>query len=293
MEHFEITGMSCAACSSRVEKAVGSLEGVQECTVNLLTNSMIVEGRATREEITAAVKKAGYGVVEKPEDKKKTTGEDTTDKEVKKLRKRLVVSLVFLLVLMYFSMGHMMWNWPVPGFMEGNRYDTFFLFGPEGLKHVYNSATLGNAVNGVSATDRWIIDDAAGTATTNEDRTQMLWFKNEYSSDFIMEADVIVHKPSEGYHPSVGLISYANQENIGLYAYTGRSLTDNAAGNKVISLKTGTMPDVRGMGLKDALFVLESRGLKVRFSGRGAVVRQSVAPGARITPGATVAITLN
>ena len=120
MEHFEITGMSCAACSSRVEKAVGSLEGVQECTVNLLTNSMIVEGRATREEITAAVKKAGYGVVEKPEDKKKTTGEDTTDKEVKKLRKRLVVSLVFLLVLMYFSMGHMMWNWPVPGFIEGN-----------------------------------------------------------------------------------------------------------------------------------------------------------------------------
>ena len=120
MEHFEITGMSCAACSSRVEKAVGSLEGVQECTVNLLTNSMIVEGRATREEITAAVKKAGYGVVEKPEDKKKTTGEDTTDKEVKKLRKRLVVSLVFLLVLMYFSMGHMMWNWPVPAFMEGN-----------------------------------------------------------------------------------------------------------------------------------------------------------------------------
>ena len=120
MEHFEITGMSCAACSSRVEKAVGSLEGVQECTVNLLTNSMLVEGRATREEITAAVKKAGYGVVEKPEDKKKTTGEDTTDKEVKKLRKRLVVSLVFLLVLMYFSMGHMMWNWPVPGFMEGN-----------------------------------------------------------------------------------------------------------------------------------------------------------------------------
>lgn len=120
MEHFEITGMSCAACSSRVEKAVGSLEGVQECTVNLLTNSMIVEGRATREEITAAVKKAGYGVVEKPEGKKKTTEEDTTDKEVKKLRKRLVVSLVFLLVLMYFSMGHMMWNWPVPAFMEGN-----------------------------------------------------------------------------------------------------------------------------------------------------------------------------
>ena len=120
MEHFDITGMSCAACSSRVEKAVGSLEGVQECTVNLLTNSMTVEGTATREEIASAVKKAGYGVVEKPEGKKKTTGEDTTDKEVKKLRKRLVASLVFLLVLMYFSMGHMMWNWPVPGFMEGN-----------------------------------------------------------------------------------------------------------------------------------------------------------------------------
>lgn len=130
-----------------------------------------------------------------------------------------------------------------PGFMEGSRYDTFFLFGPEGLKHVYNSDTLGNAVNGVSATDRWIIDDAAGTATTNEDRTQMLWFKNEYSSDFIMEADVTVHKPSEGYHPSVGLISYANQDNIGIYAYTGRSLTDREPGQKVISLKTGTQTD--------------------------------------------------
>lgn len=131
----------------------------------------------------------------------------------------------------------------VPGFMEGNRYDTFFLFGPEGLKHVYDSATLGNAVNGVSATDRWIIDDEAGTATTNEDRTQMLWFKNEYSSDFIMEADVTVHKPSEGYHPSVGLISYASQDAIGLYAYTGRSLTDRDRDKKVISLKTGTMTD--------------------------------------------------
>ncbi len=131
----------------------------------------------------------------------------------------------------------------VPGFMESHRYDTFFLFGPEGLKNVYDSATLGNAADGVSATDRWIIDDAAGTATTNEDRTQMLWFKNEYASDFIMEADVTVHKPSEGYHPSVGLISYANQDNIGLYAYTGRSLTDREPGNKVISLKTGTMTD--------------------------------------------------
>lgn len=131
----------------------------------------------------------------------------------------------------------------IPGFMEGNRYDTFFLFGPEGLKHVYNSDTLGNATNGVSATDRWIIDDNAGTATTNEDRTQMLWFKNEYSSDFIMEADVTVHEPGEGYHPSVGLISYANQDAIGLYAYSGRSLTDRSAGQKVISLKSGRSTD--------------------------------------------------
>lgn len=130
-----------------------------------------------------------------------------------------------------------------PGFMESNRYDTFFLFGPEGLKHVYNSDTLGNAVNGVSATDRWIIDDEAGTATTNEDRTQILWFKNEYSADFIMEADVTVHKPSEGYYPSVGLISYASQDSIGLYTYTGRNLTDREPGQKVISLKTGTQTD--------------------------------------------------
>ena len=198
MEHFEITGMSCAACSSRVEKAVGSLEGVQECTVNLLTNSMIVEGRATREEITAAVKKAGYGVVEKPEDKKKTTEEDITDKEVKKLRKRLVASLVFLLVLMYFSMGHMMWNWPVPGFMEGNHVmmgllqmlltivimvinQKFFINGYQSLfRGAPNMDTL--VALGASAAFGYSLYSlfAMTTAVMNQDHQDVMRYMNEF-----------------------------------------------------------------------------------------------------------------
>lgn len=198
MEHFEITGMSCAACSSRVEKAVGSLEGVQECTVNLLTNSMIVEGRATREEITAAVKKAGYGVVEKPEGKKKTTEEDITDKEVKKLRKRLVASLVFLLVLMYFSMGHMMWNWPVPGFMEGNHVmmgllqmlltivimvinQKFFINGYQSLfRGAPNMDTL--VALGASAAFGYSLYSlfAMTTAVMNQDHQDVIRYMNEF-----------------------------------------------------------------------------------------------------------------
>lgn len=198
MEHFEITGMSCAACSSRVEKAVGSLEGVQECTVNLLTNSMIVEGRATREEITAAVKKAGYGVVEKPEGKKKTTEEDITDKEVKKLRKRLVASLVFLLVLMYFSMGHMMWNWPVPGFMEGNHVmmgllqmlltivimvinQKFFINGYQSLfRGAPNMDTL--VALGASAAFGYSLYSlfAMTTAVMNQDHQDVMRYMNEF-----------------------------------------------------------------------------------------------------------------
>ncbi len=120
--------MSCAACSARVEKAVSKVPGVTSCSVSLLTNSMGVEGTASPSDIIAAVEEAGYGASEK--NGKSTEGktsisaaaaeESLKDKETPKMKKRLIASLCFLLPLMYFSMGHMMWNWPVPSFLEHN-----------------------------------------------------------------------------------------------------------------------------------------------------------------------------
>ena len=121
MEKFDITGMSCAACSSRVEKAVSELEGVTSCSVNLLTNSMLVEGTASAEEIVHAVEKAGYGArSQREQPREKKASEKAEDQETSVLRRRLIASLGFLIVLMYFSMGHSMWGWPLPSFFEGN-----------------------------------------------------------------------------------------------------------------------------------------------------------------------------
>ena len=126
MEHYSVTGMSCAACSSRVEKAVSKVDGVTECTVSLLTNSMTVEGTAAPETIIQAVKDAGYGAMQKDKaaGKQSRSREDEMseieDKEIKTLRNRLCSSIVFLLLLMYLSMGHMMWGWPLPGFLKDN-----------------------------------------------------------------------------------------------------------------------------------------------------------------------------
>jgi len=119
MRQFTVTGMSCAACSARVEKAVSKLSGVNSCSVNLLTNSMNVEGSITDEEIISAVKAAGYGAFSKDRqiENKDSEIEDT---ETPKLKKRLLASLGFLALLMYISMGHMMWSWPLPAFFEGN-----------------------------------------------------------------------------------------------------------------------------------------------------------------------------
>ena len=136
MEQYTVTGMSCAACSARVEKAVSKLEGVTSCSVSLLTNSMGVEGAVSAEAVIAAVEQAGYGA------SKRVRGSDAgqnaavasasgaggmaaaedmlKDRDTPALRKRLYSSLGFLAVLMYFSMGHMMWNWPVPAFFAGN-----------------------------------------------------------------------------------------------------------------------------------------------------------------------------
>ena len=127
MIQYIVTGMSCAACSARVEKAVSKVPGVTSCSVSLLTNSMGVEGTATEQEIIKAVKDAGYGASKKGEGAAKVqpaqalAGEDMLkDRETPVLKRRLIASVGFLIVLMYFSMGHMMWGWPVPGFMKDN-----------------------------------------------------------------------------------------------------------------------------------------------------------------------------
>ncbi|MCH5256800.1 MAG: heavy metal translocating P-type ATPase [Lachnospiraceae bacterium] len=129
MEQYTITGMSCAACSARVEKAVSKVPGVESCSVSLLTNSMGVEGTALPEKIIAAVEAAGYGAAKKSSAAAKGEVSDAgtasydsmlEDKETPLLLKRMIVSIVILIPLMYFSMGHMMWNWPLPGFFDNN-----------------------------------------------------------------------------------------------------------------------------------------------------------------------------
>lgn len=133
MKQYTVTGMSCAACSARVEKAVSKVDGVTSCSVSLLTNSMGVEGSATDAQIVEAVEQAGYGAspkgtaTESDNDKAnnsleqlKAAQDALVDRETPKLVNRLIASLIFLVVLMYFSMGHMMWGWPLPEFFNGN-----------------------------------------------------------------------------------------------------------------------------------------------------------------------------
>ena len=125
MEQYNVTGMSCAACSARVEKAVRKVPGVTSCSVSLLTNSMGVEGTATPAAIVQAVQEAGYGASPKAVGAAQAASANAdldalADHETPKLKRRLLASLGFLLVLMYFSMGHMMWGWPLPHFFDGN-----------------------------------------------------------------------------------------------------------------------------------------------------------------------------
>lgn len=125
MEQYNVTGMSCAACSARVEKAVKKVPGVTSCSVSLLTNSMGVEGTASPAAILSAVQEAGYGASPKNASASKTSDASAdldalADRETPKLKRRLIASLGFLLVLMYFSMGHMMWGWPLPHWFDGN-----------------------------------------------------------------------------------------------------------------------------------------------------------------------------
>ncbi|MBQ2058696.1 MAG: cation transporter, partial [Firmicutes bacterium] len=127
MEQYVVTGMSCAACSARVEKAVSAVPGVESCSVSLLTNSMGVQGTASSSDIIKAVVDAGYGASLKGAESAASASSRLAadeaaleDRETPVLKKRLITSLGFLIVLMYFSMGHMMWGWPIPAWLEGN-----------------------------------------------------------------------------------------------------------------------------------------------------------------------------
>ncbi|MCI5623528.1 cation transporter, partial [Anaerostipes sp.] len=125
MKQYTVTGMSCAACSTRVEKAVSKVPGVTSCSVSLLTNSMGVDGNASPEDIILAVEEAGYGasLKDKNSDSIQSASrhdDSLDDKETPVLKRRLMASLIFLIILMYISMGHMMWGWPLPSWLQGN-----------------------------------------------------------------------------------------------------------------------------------------------------------------------------
>lgn len=125
MEQYTVTGMSCAACTARVEKAVSGVKGVTSCSVSLLTHSMGVEGTYDTEEIIAAVRDAGYDAVLKKVNREKKTlyafeEDELKDRETPMLKKRLIASSCLLVILMYIPMGHMMWGWPLPSFFDNN-----------------------------------------------------------------------------------------------------------------------------------------------------------------------------
>ena len=176
MEQYNVTGMSCAACSARVEKAVNAVEGVTSCSVSLLTNSMGVEGTASPESIIRAVQDAGYGASQKGAKAKSADEDALADHETPVLKKRLIASLCLLLPLMYVSMGHTMWGWKLPAFFEGNHLamglfemicaaavmvidQKFFINGFKGLIHRSpNMDTLVAMGSGVSfAWSLWVL----------------------------------------------------------------------------------------------------------------------------------------
>ena len=204
MTQYNVTGMSCAACSARVEKAVSSVDGVSSCSVNLLTNSMGVDGTATSKEIIEAVEKAGYGASLKTKNKKVKSNSDDElkDTQTPKLVKRLVASLVFLAPLMYISMGHMMWGWKLPSFMENNHIamglaqmlfaiiimvinQNFFISGFKGLIHKSpNMDTLVALGSGASFVYSTYALFAMTVAQTKGDMSAVM----SYMDDFYFES---------------------------------------------------------------------------------------------------------
>lgn len=208
MTQYNVTGMSCAACSARVEKAVSSVDGVSSCSVNLLTNSMGVEGTATSKEIIEAVENAGYGASLKTKNKKVKSNSDDElkDTQTPKLVKRLVASLVFLAPLMYISMGHMMWSWKLPSFMENNHIamglaqmlfaiiimvinQNFFISGFKGLIHKSpNMDTLVVLGSGASFVYSTYALFAMTVAQTKGDMSAVM----AYMDDFYFESAAMI-----------------------------------------------------------------------------------------------------
>lgn len=208
MTQYNVTGMSCAACSARVEKAVSSVDGVSSCSVNLLTNSMGVEGTATSKEIIEAVEKAGYGASLKTKNKnvKSNSDDELKDTQTPKLVKRLVASLVFLAPLMYISMGHMMWGWKLPSFMENNHIamglaqmlfaiiimvinQKFFISGFKGLIHRSpNMDTLVALGSGASFVYSTYALFAMTVAQTKGDMSAVM----SYMDDFYFESAAMI-----------------------------------------------------------------------------------------------------
>lgn len=208
MTQYNVTGMSCAACSARVEKAVSSVDGVSSCFVNLLTNSMGVEGTATSKEIIEAVEKAGYGASLKTKNKKVKSNSDDElkDTQTPKLVKRLVASLLFLAPLMYISMGHMMWGWKLPNFMENNHIamgltqmlfaiiimvinQKFFISGFKGLIHKSpNMDTLVALGSGASFVYSTYALFAMTVAQTKGDMSAVM----SYMDDFYFESAAMI-----------------------------------------------------------------------------------------------------
>ncbi len=203
MEQYSVSGMSCAACSARVEKAVSAVPGITSCAVNLLTNSMIVEGTASPSAVIQAVKEAGYGASLKGAEKTAAQNADAlADTETPKLRKRLIISVCLLLPLMYVSMGHMMWGFPLPHWFDGNHVamglvqmmlagaimvvnQKFFVSGTQGLLHRSpNMDTLVSMGAGISFLwSVWVLFDMTDAVVRGDSERAMddmmnLWFES-------------------------------------------------------------------------------------------------------------------
>ena len=201
MEQFNVTGMSCAACQTRVEKAVSSVPGVKSCAVSLLTNSMGVEGNASAEEIIRAVEAAGYGASTKRSDEKSAKqnhADGLKDTETPKMKKRLIASVILLLPLMYVSMGHMLWNWPLPSFLDGNHVamglyelliaalvmvinQKFFVSGFKGLIH--RSPNMDTLIAlGASAAFGYSVFAlfAMSSAVVQADKERIMYYMNQF-----------------------------------------------------------------------------------------------------------------
>lgn len=201
MEQYKVTGMSCAACQTRVEKAVSAVDGVESCAVSLLTNSMGVEGTASPEAIIAAVEAAGYGASRKTDGGAKTgasSDDSLKDTETPKMKRRLIASVVFLIPLLYVSMGHMLWEWPLPGFMDGNHVamglyqlilagfimvinQKFFISGFKGLMHKSPNMDTLVALGATAAYAYSVVAlFAMSWAVIDNDTDQIMYYMNQF-----------------------------------------------------------------------------------------------------------------